>query len=536
MKRSILRPVAVGIATLSTVAGLAIGAVSSQAASVGTLTFTPSSGTDQTPLLVTTSGPCPGGTNLQVNVTGAGFPAAGQNVTPNNDQTIFPTDAVTGGYLVPFSDTMQSFASQQTPPATLSGDYNVSLICKAHLGSGTFGTFDGVVTFSQHAGGSPTFAAKVAAVNYTTTTALASSPASPVDTGVPVAFTVHVGSTPAGGATGTVQLLDGVTPVGSPTAVDASGNAVINTSFATAGSHSVTAAFTGSAANVGNSVSTPIVYTVNQSPATPTTTALSISPASATSADTVTLTATVGPNGAAGHVQFADGGTNVGGAVTVSAGGTATLSQTFSEGQHSFTAAFTPNDAAAFAPSASTSQAYTVSHFAGQQATGNLQTTIAAGSLTISTDPTTVVLPAPALNADATYLVSTGGKINTVTVTDTRAGNPGWVVSGQVSDFTNAGSPTTPINGFNLGWVPTLGTFSLGQTVQLGGTIDPATAPVTADLPATDGHGLKVSRQLAKTDAGHGTGTALLGADLTLNVPTSVLAGTYSATLTLTAI
>ena len=420
------------------------------------------------------------------------------------------------------------------PPATLSGDYNVSLICKPHLGSTNFGSFDGVITFTQHAGGSPTFAAKVAAVNYTTTTALASSPASPVNTGVPVAFTVHVDSTPAGGATGTVQLLDGVTPVGSPTAVDASGNAVINTSFATAGSHSVTAAFTGSAANVGNSVSTPIVYTVNQSPATPTTTALSISPASATSADTVTLTATVGPNGAAGHVQFADGGANVGGAVTVSAGGTATLSQAFAEGSHSFTAAFTPNNAAAFAPSASTSQAYTVSHFAGQQATGNLQTTIAAGSLTISTDPTTVVLPAPALNATATFL-TTAGSINPVTVTDTRAGNPGWVVSGQVSDFTSAASPTTPINGFNLGWVPNLGNSSPGQVVQVGGKIDPANA-VTADLPGTDGHGLKVSRQLAKTDPLKGTGTAVLGADLTLDVPTSVLAGTYSATLTLTAI
>ncbi|MDX6257959.1 MAG: hypothetical protein QOJ11_4293 [Frankiales bacterium] len=536
MKRSILRPLAIGVATLSTVAGLAIGAVSSQAAQIGTFTFSPASGIDANSLTLSSSTACPGGTNYQIAVTGTGFPVDGYNVTANNSQSILPTNAA-GGYDVGLLDTMKAFALAQTPPATLSGDYVFTGTCKNAFGVTTFGTHVGTLTFTQNGANPPSFVTKQVLQNYTTSTALASSPASPVDTGVAVTFTAAVTSTPAGGATGTVQLLDGTTAVGSPTAVDASGMAVITTSFATAGSHSITAAFTGSAANVGNSASTPIVYTVNQSPATPTTTSLAISPASATSADNVTLTANVAPAGAAGKVQFADGATNLGNPVTVSAGGTAALTQTFAEGAHSFTASFVPTNAASFASSASTSQAYTVLHFAGAQTSEKIETTIAAGALTISVfDTSTVVLPSPVLNADASFL-TTAGALHPVTVTDTRAGNPGWVVSGQVSDFQNTTGPTTtPIAGVNLGWTPNVVDKNPGQTIVPGAAVLPAT-PALAVNPAVAGAaGLQVSRTLASAAAGAGTGTAHLGADLALNVPTTVVAGTYDATLTLTAI
>jgi hypothetical protein len=539
MKRSILRPFAIGIATLSTVAGMAVGAVSSQAASLGTLTISPATGIDANTMTVDTSGPCtnPSSTNANVTMTGSGFPAAGINVSSNIALANVPGNAA-GGYSFPLGDTLQQFALLQSPPATLTGVYTFSFNCRPALGA-VNDTFTGTVTFTQHAGSSPTYVANNPAVS--TTIALASAPSSPVNTGVPVAFTAHVAAS-AGTPAGTVQLMDGVTAVGSPTAIDASGNVTISTAFSTAGSHSVTAVFTGGA-GFGNSTSSPpIVYTVNQSPADATTTSLAISPASATSVDSVTLTASVADTTTpgtkpTGTVQFADGGANIGSPVAVSAAGTASLSQAFPVGAHSFTAAYIPANAATFSASASTSQAYTVTAFAGVSTSEQITTTIAPGSLTISVaDTSAVVLPNPSLNATATFL-TTSGRLHAVTVTDDRAGSPGWNINGQVSDFTATSGPTTtPIVGANLGWTPNVIDHSTTQTVAAGPVVLPATPPVLTNAAADPAAGLHTARLLASAPAGAGTGTAHVDALLALNVPTTVLAGTYAATLTLTAI
>jgi hypothetical protein len=534
MNRRFLRPLAVGIATLSTVASMAIGAASSQAAQIGTFSFAPASGTDQAPMTLSSSTPCDAGTNYQIFVTGTGFPASpGYPVTANNSISILPVNAA-GGYDVPLLDTMANFALAQTPPAVLAGDYTFTGQCRNNIGAFRAGTHVGTITFTGH-----NYVSAVAAA--TTTTALAGTPASPVNTGVPVAFTAHVAAS-AGTPTGTVQLLDGATAVGSPTAIDASGNVTISTSFSTGGSHSITAAFTGGA-GFGNSVSTALVYTVNVvvTPADHTATALSISPASATTADAVTLTAAVSDTDNAatnpvGTVQFADGGVSVGSPVTVT-GGTAALTGTYALGAHSFTASFTPTNVANFLASASTSQPYTVTAFTGSSASEILETTITAGSLIISvTDNSKVILPSPTLNATATYLTTTGA-LHTVTVADTRAGNPGWVASGVVSDFQNTTGPTTtPIAGVNLGWTPNVVDSNPGQTIVPGAVVLPQTAPLAADPAVATAAGLHVARTLASAAAGAGTGTAHLGAALALNVPTTVIAGTYDATLTLTAI
>lgn len=540
MKRSILRPLALGIVTLSTVAGMAIGSVSANAASIGTFTFTPATGVDSNALTLDTSGPCPGGTNFQIAVFGTGFPAAGYGVTANNSDSILPNNAA-GGYTIGLLDTMHNFAAAQSPPAVLSGDYTFTGTCKNAFGATTFGTFDGVVTFTQNGANAPTFVAhNPAAPAVNTTTTLASTPASPVDTATPVAFTAHVAAN-SGSATpaGTVQLMNGATAIGSPTAVDSSGNVTISTVLP-AGSDSITAAFTGGT-GFNNSTSAALAYTVTQAPADATVTALSISPATATSADQVTLTASVSdtPHSATkptGAVQFADGGTNVGSPVTL-VNGVATLAQTFAAGAHSFTATYTSNAPGSFANSASTSQAYTVTTFTGVQTSEKIETTIAAGSLTVSVaDTSTVVLPSPQLNATATYL-TTSGRIHPVTVADTRAGNPGWTLSGQVSDFVNTTGPTTtPIPGVDLGWTPNVIDHSPSQNVIPGSLVNPANPPLTANPAVADLNGLHVSRILASAAAGAGTGTAHVDALLALNVPTTTVAGTYDATLTLTAI
>jgi hypothetical protein len=536
LKRRIVHHVVAALITTSFVVCSAVGAEPSSAAGIGSFTFGPTSGTDTTMLTLDTSGPCLDGTTFQVLVTGPGFPVGGFPVSAAVAVSSLVGNPA-GGYTVPLSDSMKNFADAQTPPATLSGTYSFSGQCMDASGGTTFDTFGGSIDFTQNSAASPSYVAKVEVVfGYFTATALAAAPGGPVNAGTPVTFTAHVSSSPTGGALGTVQLLDGTDPIGNPTAVDASGNAIISTSFTAGGYHSVTAAFTGGFAFVTSSTSLPLVMTVNAAPADPTATSLAISPSSVTAAGMVTLTAAVVdvPHPSSqplGTVQFLDSGTAVGAVVPVTSAGTATLSRQFGEGGHAFTASFVPTDPLLFDPSSSTSEAYRVAPAAGVPQT--IETTVDPGSLTMSiADTGTVVLPAPVLNVTATFLTTTG-RLQAVTVTDTRAGNPGWVLSGQVTDFTS--TTGNSIAAVNLGWTPDVVDESPGQVVVLGGPVSPAAPPLVLDPPG-GAFGLHVSRTLASTAAGSGTGTAQLGADLALNVPTSVQAGVYEATLTLTVI
>lgn len=144
----------------------------------------------------------------------------------------------------------------------------------------------------------------------------------------------------------------------------------------------------------------------------------------------------------------------------------------------------------------------------------------------ISVAGSNVTLPPLTLNSTST-LFSTTGPIQTVTVTDTRAGAPGWSVSGQVAQFS---SGANAINAQNLGWAPNLVSKGDSLKVTLGGQVNPANAVEANDTGVL---GLKSARTLATAT---GLGTAKFGADLTLLAPTSTLAGTYQGVLTLTAI
>jgi hypothetical protein len=142
--------------------------------------------------------------------------------------------------------------------------------------------------------------------------------------------------------------------------------------------------------------------------------------------------------------------------------------------------------------------------------TGALSIRVAAGAVALSTPQV-----APELDA----LVSTG-VLPAVTVTDLRAVDPGWSVSGQIGDFTGTAGT---VDGKYLGWAPKVSATADGQSVTAGGVV-------------AAGTGLKVAAPLATAPAGKGRGTATLGADLTLRLPTTTLPGSYVATLTLTAI
>lgn len=111
------------------------------------------------------------------------------------------------------------------------------------------------------------------------------------------------------------------------------------------------------------------------------------------------------------------------------------------------------------------------------------------------------------------------GDLKPVSVSDTRAGRPAWSISGQVGDFTGG------LDGRYLGWSPTVVTAGAG-----------ATAGPAVDSGFVSGNGLKDSSVLGSASAGHATGTGSIGAGLDLRVPATTDAGTYSTTLTLTAL
>jgi hypothetical protein len=515
----LLRSAAAGLAVLVGAATVSLlGATAASAAVVGTITTSIPTGQDTDSFSLVTSAACPGGTNLAVSLTGPGFPAAGAAVVPSTSQSIYQVNA-SGGLVVPLTETMRQYANDNGV-ATLSGQYTFDLVCRNAFGATTFGDFTGSIWFTDNTHWQNTDPN----ASTPTTTTVSPSPASPVTAGTSVTFTATV--SPAAAA-GSVQFADGGSALGSPVTVSG-GTASFTTGALTAGTHSITAAFTPSGGGFLASASSAVPYVVNPGVATPTTTALAVSPANtAAQFSSVALTATVSPAAAAGAVQFSDNGAALGSPVTVSGGTASSTSSTLAVGAHSFTAAFTPSNTTAYTGSSSGAIPYSVTAFAGSSATETITTTVVAGSLVISVPDSQVTLPSPTLDS-AGDLFTTTGTLKPVTVTDTRAGNPGWTVSGQVNDFSDGQSHA--ISGENLGWTPTVVDNSTAQTVTLGASVSAANGVAPGDNGTA---GLKQSRTLA---TGTGLGTTHLSASLVLNVPTTTVAGTYTATLTLTAI
>ncbi|AYG05113.1 purple acid phosphatase family protein [Gryllotalpicola protaetiae] len=114
------------------------------------------------------------------------------------------------------------------------------------------------------------------------------------------------------------------------------------------------------------------------------------------------------------------------------------------------------------------------------------------------------------------------GEINPIAVTDTRRSLAPWSISASVTDFRDGANT---FSGKYLGWSPALAQSGAGAA---------AGQPVQSGFDGGDG--LSVSRGLGSAAQGHARGTAKLGADLDLKVPTSVSKGSYRGTLTITAL
>ncbi|MFI6823146.1 choice-of-anchor M domain-containing protein [Micromonospora sp. NPDC050187] len=159
---------------------------------------------------------------------------------------------------------------------------------------------------------------------------------------------------------------------------------------------------------------------------------------------------------------------------------------------------------------------------AAQTITASIDDTQGALVISVNPDDRAVVLPPAQLNAGGDRWES-NGELRPVTVTDTRAGQPGWSASGQIpAGFTGPDGAAFSAN--HLGWSPRILAQGSGQGVVAGPEIAPP------------GGGLGDSAVLGSAPGGAGRGTAQLGAGLRLSLPTDTAAGTYTATLTLTAI
>jgi hypothetical protein len=171
-----------------------------------------------------------------------------------------------------------------------------------------------------------------------TTTSVGSAP-NPSTFGQSVTFTATVTSSDAGAGTPTgsvVFTIDGV--AGSPVSVDGSGQATYSTTALTVGTHTVTAAFTGS-----NGWSNSSGNGSNQSVTATTSTSESSSPNPSLSGQNVTFTATVTSGGGTptGSVVFTIDG-SAGSPVTVDGTGHAAYSTNgLSAASHTVSAAFT---------------------------------------------------------------------------------------------------------------------------------------------------------------------------------------------------
>ncbi|HEY6423396.1 MAG TPA: Ig-like domain-containing protein [Pseudonocardiaceae bacterium] len=325
-----------------------------QPGTLGTLTFTPATGSDLTIPTARTSGPCPTTASAaNMEVTGP-VGAATQTFPPNNPFPIRTTETTSFSTTAAFNiaagrDLKNAADSRGTQLAA--GEYDFTVHCVDQFILTDFGTFTGAIYFT-----SPTAWQTNNPNAIPTATTLTTSPVGSANQGDPVTLNAAVSPNTAAGS---VQFKDGANNIGAAVPV-ANGAASTTTSTLSPGAHQLTAVFTPTdPAAFNGSTSSAVTFTVN-TPAQNTTTALGVTPASpAPSGATETLTATVTPSAAVGSVQFKDGTTNIGAAVPVS-GGTAVGTTVLPDGSHSLTAVFTPTNPANFTGSTSPAVTYVV--------------------------------------------------------------------------------------------------------------------------------------------------------------------------------
>lgn len=153
--------------------------------------------------------------------------------------------------------------------------------------------------------------------------------------------------------------------------------------------------------------------------------------------------------------------------------------------------------------------------------TTTLYVTINAGSLSLSTTSTATL----SATTVAETAGSATGNIGTITVTDNRGSGAGWSVTATSSDFTCC-TPTRTIPVTNLTINPNNST--------LVGVNGASTTNVTPGSSHTF-TSTSDSTSIVTASSGYGMGQYTINPSVTLTIPVGVYAGTYTATLTITA-
>ncbi|MDV6207634.1 Ig-like domain-containing protein [Rhodococcus erythropolis] len=313
------------------------------------------------------------------------------------------------------------------------------------------------------------------------------SPASGVKLGQPVPLSATV----TGGADGdSVEFFDGATKIGAGAL--ANGVATLAWTPADVRTHSVTAKYLGNA-KVATSTSSAVDVVVSEADKS-TATAIT-GPSSAVAGESVTVEATVSPTPAGGTVQFKDGATDLGGAVTVDANGKASLTNSYAEGAHSIVAVY--SGSGVYQTSTSAPHALTVAPVVVEENT-----------------TTTLVGPSTASTGEAlsfTASVSTGVAGGTVQFKES-----GRDLGSPIPVDATGKATTTPI--FNVAGEYSITAVFSGSGNYLGSTSNTQTVNVKAPAP-TD----QQTETVLTVPADAKTGTAV---GLSVTVTPSPVGGT----------
>ena len=521
MKR-ITRPIAAVSAGAVVSTGLLLAvAPAANAAVLGSVSVSPGSGTDSTLFGGSVTSACPAGTaDSYWTIDGPDLPADQAILAPGSNSAGTGAQSVSGASIA-------NIKSANAGSFSASGSYFVKFNCV----SGTTGLVSDTYqsTLNYTAGGAGSWSVVVPATS--TTTTLTSDAGSGVEAGTTVNFAADVNPNTA---TGSVEFVEGTTVLGTDNTLDANGGATFATSSLAVGTHSIFARYVHTG-NFTDSQSAPVSVVINPVAARSTTSVLTVTPtpnADSTGTpqqfaySTVNLSCAVSAStgSAVGTVNFLDGSNSLGTA-PVSSGVAAISTTALGAGQHSLTCAFTGT-----APYQNSSSAAVPAYYASQGVSTqqNVDVVIPQGALQITT-PYTVAAPlhlgtATLDAATSTYFAS--APLNGITITDTRAGNLGWTASLVSTSFAN-GSSTFP--GSRAGFV--------GVTpVQVAGNALQATNVVPTNNPA-NAPGLGGSRVFATYAPNQSTGSVNVNGTFEVKgIPTSLPFGTYTATVTFTAV
>ena len=296
----------------------------------------------------------------------------------------------------------------------------------------------------------------------------------------PFSLTIAPNPTIDPAATGTITFGDGGPPptvtLGVATLVN--GAASFTTSNLSAGTHALSATYSGDDNFVSSGTSIAQVVKVAS------TTALTATPAAPVYGQAVQLTASVAPATATGTVQFLDGATALG-TVTVS-GGAAVLSvPSFSAGTHSLTATYSGD--ATYGGSTSAAVAVTVIKATSTIAISSSLNPSPAGqaiTFTIALTPANATGTVQLLDG-ATVLASLSASTKTASIT--LAVGPHTVTAVYSGDPNFAGATSTPVNQLVTTTTTTSVTAtppssSYGQPVQLTAAVTPVPAGGTVQF------------------------------------------------------